>query len=251
MTTAAQADTAEKVQQQPEQATTAPTRSAAIIGRTLNTSPTIAAISAAIAKAQITIAGADKSGYNKHMDAKYSRLDDIWNAAHKALNENGVAIIQSPTFIAGEKGGVCYVTTALMHSSGEFIVGEHELSVTAIGAQAAGSAMTYLRKYSLSGMTGVSPSDDFDDDGQGTKTAEQQAADVKRTAERANKVNVSAERIVELNQALTACATLEDLQKTFESLTDDERVACEKTKNALKVKLSKGQKSGSSKEKAS
>lgn len=237
----------------------APLQVFAVRTTTLTTSPTIGKIAGAIAKAQVKIVGAAKSGTNVLTRdgtavAKYSKLSDIWDACHAALNAEGVAIVQSPTFrdSVEKVRGQCIVTTLLAHESGEFLVGEAEVNVNAVGAQAAGSAITYLRRYTLAALCGVAPADDvFDDDGVGTLGPKERASAEAAAAAEKNLIKFPAVRIAELTASLNNCKTIEELQAAFTALNDDERAACLKTKDALKAKLSKGQKTGSGSAKAS
>ena len=59
-------------------------------------------------------------------------------------------------------GAVC-VTTTLMHSSGQWIRSKVKLPLAKKDAQGVGAAITYGRRYGLSGIVGIAQ---YDDDAQ-------------------------------------------------------------------------------------
>lgn len=127
----------------------------------LTTSESIASLAGALAKAQAEIESAAKDRVNPHFKSKYATLASVWEACRSALSKNGVSVIQSPM----ADGNIVTVTTLLAHASGEWA--RSALSAAAVNAtpQGIGSAVTYLRRYSLAAMVGVAPDDDEDDDG--------------------------------------------------------------------------------------
>ena len=144
-------------------------------------SPSLAALAAALAKAQGLMAGAKKDSVNPHFRSKYADLASIWEACREALSANGLAVIQSP----GSAGKDVMVTTLLIHSSGEWIRSRYTMPVAQPGPQGVGSALTYARRYSLAAMVGVAPEDDDGNEAQGARTSQTFAAPAagKRTAE--------------------------------------------------------------------
>lgn len=109
----------------------------------------------AIAQGQIQAAVADKE--NTHFNFKYADLDACWEACRKPLSENELAIIQIPS--VGESGAV-NMETILGHSSGQSISSHYSMHPDKGGPQALGSCMTYLRRYMLCAMVGISQEDD-------------------------------------------------------------------------------------------
>jgi len=65
-------------------------------------------------------------------------------------------VLQTPTF----ESGVASVETMLCHESGEFISSVCSSPVSKQDAQGIGSAITYLRRYSLAAMCGIAQEDD-------------------------------------------------------------------------------------------
>jgi len=109
----------------------------------------------AIAQGQIQSAIADKE--NTHFNFKYADLDACWEACRKPLSENELCIVQIPS--VGESGAVT-MRTILGHSSGQSISCTYSMHPDKGGPQALGSCMTYLRRYSLCSMVGISQEDD-------------------------------------------------------------------------------------------
>lgn len=122
----------------------------------MNRSDSIAALSAALAKAQSEMAGAAKDKTNPHFKSAYADLASVWEACRTALTKNGMAILQP---VSAEDAKVT-VTTILTHSSGEWISGELTMTAQQNTPQGIGSCITYARRYALSAMVGVAPEDD-------------------------------------------------------------------------------------------
>ncbi len=110
----------------------------------------------AIALSQLHVENALKSGTNPHFKSKYADLAEILNTVRPAFSANGIAIVQTPTF----ESGVASVETMLCHESGEFISSVCSSPVSKQDAQGIGSAITYLRRYSLAAMCGIAQEDD-------------------------------------------------------------------------------------------
>lgn len=127
----------------------------------MNRSESIKEIATALAKAQKSVLGATKDQTNPHFGKTYATLASVWEACHGALNDQGIAIIQTVT---SNESGVA-VETMLAHCSGEWVADTLTVPVARKDAQGYGSAITYGRRYSLSAIAGVAPADD--DDGNG------------------------------------------------------------------------------------
>ncbi len=119
---------------------------------------------AALAKAQGEIQTALRSEVNPERNYRYADLASIWGACREALSKNAIAVVQVPLY--GEEENHIGLRTILGHESGQSIEGAMWLRVEP-GPHALGSALTYLRKYSLAAMVGVAADDD---DGQGAGT---------------------------------------------------------------------------------
>jgi len=122
----------------------------------MNQSNSIAALAAALAKAQAEMSGAAKDSANPYFKSKYADLESVWSACRKPLTDNGLSVIQTsqPT-----KHGLMLVTT-LAHSSGEWIRGYMPILAKDATAQSQGSGITYARRYALAAICGVYQADD-------------------------------------------------------------------------------------------
>jgi hypothetical protein len=89
----------------------------------------------------------------------YADLADIITAMRPLLAKHGLSVAQSATNTEHGVG----VTTLLTHASGEWIMSDPLiLPLSGATAQAAGSAVTYARRYALSAILGISSEDDDD-----------------------------------------------------------------------------------------
>lgn len=127
-----------------------------IVERPVRRSDSIAALAAALSKAQGEIAGASKDKTNPHFKQKYADLASVWDACRAPLSKNGLAVMQP----ASASGPNVTVTTILAHSSGEWIEGELTMTAQQNTPQGIGSCLTYARRYALASMVGVAPEDD-------------------------------------------------------------------------------------------
>lgn len=126
--------------------------------QTYEQSPTIGAFAAAFAKAQATFTKALKNKVNPHFRSKYADLDSVQDACMPQLNAAGIAVIQQ----VGSANGMVTVRTLLAHSSGEWVAGTTAVPASRQDAQGYGGAITYARRYGLSGMAGVATEEDDD-----------------------------------------------------------------------------------------
>lgn len=122
----------------------------------MNKSESIAAISAALAKAQHDVENASKNAKNPHFKSKYADLAELLNTVRPVFSSHGLAIVQMPSFV----DGIASVETLISHSSGEWISSICHAPVSKQDAQGVGSAITYLRRYSLAAMCGIAQEDD-------------------------------------------------------------------------------------------
>lgn len=119
-------------------------------------SESIAALAAALSKAQADITGALKDSSNPFFKSKYADLASCWDACRKQLAANGLCVIQTTNTT---DAGVVLVTT-LAHSSGEWIRGVLPVVTKDAGPQAQGSGITYARRYALAAIVGLAQIDD-------------------------------------------------------------------------------------------
>ena len=127
----------------------------------MKTSDSIAALAAALCKAQSQMGGAAKSADNPFFKSKYADLSSVVQAVKQPFADNGLSYVQFPISTQSAIG----VVTRLMHESGEWMEQEYYLPLQKLDPQAAGSAITYARRYSLQAVAGI-PAED--DDGEGS-----------------------------------------------------------------------------------
>jgi hypothetical protein len=114
-------------------------------------------LAAAMAAAQAEMGAAVKGASNPFFKSKYADLGSVIQAIKPAFAAHGLSYIQMP--IHEDTGvGVC---TRLMHKSGQYLEQEFVLPLAKQDPQAAGSAITYARRYALQAMAGI-PSEDDD-----------------------------------------------------------------------------------------
>ena len=130
-------------------------------------SQSIGNLAAALAAAQAEMKPASKNATNPFLRNKYADLQSCFEACNSVLPTHKLAISQ--IVIPAEAGHIS-VQTVLMHESGEWISSVCTLpcivpvskdgkpSVNA--AQAAGSAITYARRYGLTAIVGLATDDD-------------------------------------------------------------------------------------------
>ena len=97
-----------------------------------------------------------KASTNPAFKSRYADLAVVVEAVIPALNESGIAVIQSPSF----DGDLVSVTTVLLHESGSSVTGTLSMRPTKMDPQGVGSAITYARRYALLAMAGAAPEDD-------------------------------------------------------------------------------------------
>jgi len=168
----------------------------------MNQSESIAALAAALSKAQALITGALKDSANPYFKSKYADLASCWDACRKPLTDNGLAVIQ--TIEVGEARAV--LVTTLCHSSGEWVKSYCPILTKDDSPQGQGSGITYARRYALAAIVGLAQIDDDAEAAQGrNKPAPQQ--------------NVG------LLKQILATTTQDDLTKLYKSVTPEVREA--------------------------
>ncbi len=133
-------------------------------------SESIASLAAALAKAQGEVENASKNAANQHFKSRYADLAEVINTVRPVFSKHGLAIAQFPAF----DGGTASVETVITHSSGEWMAGVCSAPVSKQDAQGVGSAITYLRRYSLAAVAGIAQEDD-----DGNAASQKQKAEAK------------------------------------------------------------------------
>ena len=167
----------------------------------MKTSENISNISKALVGAVSLIEDAKRTESAHNYD--YADLAGVLAAARPALIANELAVLQPPSTTV--EGRIC-VTTRILHSSGEWMESDISLSPETLNrsnvAQATGSVITYLRRYSLAGVMGIAQ---IDDDGvmaeQPKKTPSKKSAVKKQIAAPAKKPESAEYEITAIIQA--------------------------------------------------
>lgn len=122
-------------------------------------SESIGKLTEALSKAQSVLEGALTDSDNPFFKSKYADLASVWKACRKPLTDNGLAVMQT-TYPIPENPELIGLETVLSHVSGEWITGNLVMKPVKNDPQAIGSCITYMRRYSLAAIVGVSPEDD-------------------------------------------------------------------------------------------
>jgi hypothetical protein len=134
-------------------------------------SPSIAALATALAKAQIELTNPEKSligtiepqrGQGGARQFRYAPLSSGLEIVRKTLGQHEIATVQ--TTAIDQAVGIINLTTVLAHSSGEWIASDWP--VCPIGEterpHRMGAALTYARRYALFTLVGIAGEDDLD-----------------------------------------------------------------------------------------
>ena len=112
----------------------------------------------ALSLAQKEIKGAEKKSTNPFFNSGYADLHTVIESSFPHLTKYGLSVIQGNDGRPGE----FYITTMLLHESGQWIKSRLKMPIEKATAQAIGSTITYGRRYGLSAIVGISQ---YDDDG--------------------------------------------------------------------------------------
>ena len=124
-------------------------------------SESISELSKALAKFQEEVKQPLKDKNNPFFKSKYVPLENVVEAITDVAPKNGLSFVQ---WALNDENGRVGVATMLMHESGEFIEFDAvHMKADKETAQGAGALISYLKRYSLSAVFGITS--DQDDDG--------------------------------------------------------------------------------------
>ena len=134
-------------------------------------SESVAALAAALAKAQVELVNPEKSltasirpsrPGEGDRSFRYAPLSSGLDIVRKALGQHEIATLQTTAVDQG--AGLVNLTTTLAHSSGEWIASDWPVCAVSDMAnpQRMGAALTYARRYSLFALAGIAGEDDLD-----------------------------------------------------------------------------------------
>jgi len=122
----------------------------------MKSSESINELATALCKAQSQMGGAVKDSSNPFFKSSYADLTSVIKAIKQPFADNGLSYTQFP--VSNENG--VGVSTRLMHVSGQWLEMEYTLPTVKQDPQAAGSAITYARRYALQSIAGIPTADD-------------------------------------------------------------------------------------------
>jgi ERF superfamily len=132
-------------------------------------SPSIASLAAALAKAQAELVNPEKSlvatirdGSTAERSFRYAPLSSGLDIVRKTLGQHEIATVQ--TTAIDQAAGTVNLTTVLAHASGEWIASDWPVCAVADTAtpRRMGAALTYARRYALFTLVGIAGEDDLD-----------------------------------------------------------------------------------------
>ena len=138
----------------------------------MNTSEKVDKIIPALLQAQAATGNVHRDAKNPHFRSTYASLESVINTVREPLTAAGIVILQSPTM----SEGLVTVTTRLFHGSGQWVQNRAEARPADLSPQKVGSAVTYLRRYSLMSLLCLAPTDDDGNAAQGTPKEREAAA---------------------------------------------------------------------------
>jgi ERF superfamily len=134
-------------------------------------SETVAALAAALAKAQAELVNPEKSltatirtgrlGEGER-SFRYAPLSSGLDIVRKTLGQHEIATLQTTSI--DQSAGMVNLTTTLAHASGEWIASDWPVCPIAetTNPQRMGAALTYARRYALFTLVGIAGEDDLD-----------------------------------------------------------------------------------------
>lgn len=144
----------------------------------------------ALVGAQGEIEGAKKGKANPAFRSKYADLGACWDACRDALQKYQIAVLQFPS--SAPPGHVGLVTALVYGPSGEILSEAFSMPLKdPTNAQAAGSAITYARRYALCAVIGICPEDD---DGNAASSSKPQTAPAAKPMEWSDADDAAARR---------------------------------------------------------
>jgi hypothetical protein len=191
----------------------------------MNMSESLNELATSLATAQMELENASKNAANPHFKSKYADLAEVLNTVRPVFAKYGLSVSQFPSFC----DGLVTVRTVLLHKSGQWMAGDASAPVTKLDAQGVGSAITYLRRYSLAAVAGVAQEDD---DGNAAvkpvNNVKQIDAKAQEDEARLNAHNAAVARNMESVQAIKQYIAAEDVgeaAKCWYELSEDDQAA--------------------------
>jgi len=168
----------------------------------MKTSESIGELAKALAAFQGEVKQPEKSADNPFFKSKYVPLESVVDAINKFGPKHGLSFTQWPMV---HENGRIGVATLLMHSSGEWI--EYDpvfMKSEKDTAQAAGSVISYLKRYALSAVFGITSDEDDDGNAATHKQAPQRPPQQRQSAPKQDGNIITAQQMKALGSAVQA-----------------------------------------------
>lgn len=146
-------------------------------------------LAAALSTAQGEMVAASATSTNPFFKSKYASFSDVVHASRPSLSKNKLSVIQR--MILDDKHGLI-IETKLMHASGQWISSIMPINPPKDDAQARGSYISYMKRYSYAALVGVCTEDEDDD---GNSAASQERKQQARVALNKNYERVTSEQV--------------------------------------------------------
>jgi len=114
-----------------------------------------------LAKAQLEMGVASMDAVNPFFQSKYAQLSHLVKASRPFLAKHGLSVIH---LTKPNKEGKLFLSTRLLHNSGQFMESVIEVKPAKDDIQSLGKCLTYLKRYQYAALVGVVASDDEEDD---------------------------------------------------------------------------------------
>ena len=181
----------------------------------MNQSESVANLCAALVKAQAEMSGAVKDSANPFFKSKYADLQSVIKAIKEPFAKHGLAYTQFPYNDDNGVGANVGVVTRLVHSSGEWIECSYTLPLTKLDPQAAGSAITYARRYALQAMAGIPAVDDDAEMAMGRKQKPVVGRITREQAQTLHNLLASTEADVSKFCAVFDCSDVDSMEASY------------------------------------
>jgi hypothetical protein len=142
-----------------------------------------------------------KDSKNPFYKNTYADLNSIWNSLRAPFSKNGLSVIQQTE---KDGSGQLNLVTTLIHSSGQWLKSALPLNPAKPDIQSLGSTITYLRRYSLGALCGISTEEEDD----GERLMDRKKEDLKKQEEpkKKSEPKLSEQQIEELSLILGNCS---------------------------------------------
>ena len=177
-----------------------------------NQSEMINELATALSKCQGEITPAIKDSNNPFFKSKYADLNAVWSVCREPLSKHGLAVIQT---MDKDEAGALVLLTTLVHSSGQWIRSKTPIPLLKSDPQAMGSSITYMRRYSLSAIVGIST--DEDDDGEKAMNRNGENTKTQKPKEKPKAEVIDKQQLKELTDVASDCSA-DYISKVFKHL---------------------------------